>query len=109
MPIPLIQPTFKWVTAQAYVLNRDGYGLEALPVIAISEYVAKDETKHIKFLLQSRIARIDSLILCNHPEEAVHQLRSLIQGDDLPVDSCKGATVFDSMEGDYPTARSGPA
>ena len=28
----------------------------------------------------------------------MHQLRSLIQGDDLPVDSCKGATVFDSME-----------
>ena len=37
----------------------------------------------------------------------MHQLRSLIQGDDLPVDSCKGATVFDSMESDYPTARSG--
>ena len=91
MPIPLIRTNFlNGLRHTTYVLNRDGFGLEALPVIAISEYVAKDETKHIKYLLQSRIARIDSLVLCNHPEEAVHQLRSLIQGDDLPVDTGKG-------------------
>ena len=95
-----------------FVLNRDGYGLEALPVIAISEFAAKLEAKHVKYLLQCRIARIDSLILCNHPEEAVSQLQMLIQGDDLPSDLKKGPTVYNNMQADDdndmldPTARS---
>ena len=77
-----------------HVMLRDRNGLEALPMICLSEYVASKITRNVAYLVQARLNRVDALLLAGCPAEAIRALAGLLKGEDLCADTDQGPTIY---------------